>query len=173
MPKLKFVVFALLLGLILICGVGRATAGDLAKPQGKIILTVSGAISNVNGPHEATFDMALLKTLPKSKITTKTIWTDGTSTYEGVRLKDLLAAVGATGKNLHAIALNDYAVDVPVSDATAGGPILAYSVDGADLPVRSRGPLWLIYPFDDDAKYRTEVIYTRSIWQLNRIDVKD
>ena len=63
----------------------------------------------------------------------------------------------------------DYAVTIPTSDAVEGGPIIAYEMDGKPMSRRDKGPLWVIYPFDDSAKYRTETIYSRSIWQLNRI----
>jgi hypothetical protein len=69
------------------------------------------------------------------------------------------------------VAVNDYLVEVPVTDAVDGGPIIAYAVDGAQMSLRDKGPLWLIYPYDSDAKYRTEEIYARSIWQLDRINV--
>ncbi|MDP5360810.1 MAG: oxidoreductase, partial [Paracoccaceae bacterium] len=34
-----------------------------------------------------------------------------------------------------------------------------------------KGPLWVVYPYDMSADYRSEVIYYRSIWQLDRIEV--
>jgi len=37
--------------------------------------------------------------------------------------------------------------------------------------LREKGPLWVIYPYDSDAKFRTEVIYSRSIWQLDRLAI--
>jgi len=39
------------------------------------------------------------------------------------------------------------------------------------MSVREKGPLWVIYPYDSDAKFRTEVIYSRSIWQLDRLAI--
>ena len=41
------------------------------------------------------------------------------------------------------------------------------------MSVREKGPLWVIYPFDSDPEYQTEVIYSRSIWQLDRIVVEE
>lgn len=166
---------AALAALLLAClplGAG-ARAGDLAAPTGKPVLTVSGRIATRNAPAGAVFDMAMLQALPKVTFTTRTIWTEGPSTFEGVRLRDLLTAVGASGNTLHAIALNDYAVDIPASDAVADGPIIAYALDGHGLPVRNRGPLWIVYPFDAKSDYRSEVVYSRSIWQLKGIEVRD
>ena len=70
-------------------------------------------------------------------------------------------------------ALNDYAIEVPASEAASGGPILATRVDGKPLSVRDKGPIWVIYPFDDKEAYKTEVTYSRSIWQLKSIEVED
>ena len=80
----------------------------------------------------------------------------------------ILAAVGATGTSLKVRALNDYAADVPADDAKLD-TILATKLDGKLMSVRDKGPLWIVYPYDADRQYQTEVIYSRSIWQLNRI----
>jgi hypothetical protein len=39
------------------------------------------------------------------------------------------------------------------------------------MSVRDKGPLWLIYPYDSKAEYQSETIYSRSIWQLVKIDL--
>lgn len=172
LPLLRSAFVALLLACCLPL-VTAARADGLAPPAGKPVLTVSGRITNTNTPEGAVFDLAMLQAMPKAEFKTHTIWTEGAQTFTGVRLKDLLAAVGATGTTLRAVALNDYAVDIPVADATADGPIVAYAVEGKALPVRSRGPLWIVYPYDAKAGYRSEVVYSRSIWQLTRIEVHD
>ena len=149
---------------------GIVRAEDLAAPSGAVVLTVSGAISKPNTGHEAAFDLAMLEALPKKEIRTTTPWTDGVTTFEGFALKDLLGAVGATGETLHAVALNDYATDLPASDAERG-VVIAYKVNGDYISVREKGPLWVIYPFDDQPDLKTETIYGRSIWQLTRLEV--
>ena len=95
----------------------------------------------------------------------------GVVQFDGVSLKALLDRLGVVSGTLKMYAVNDYAVEVPVSDAVEGGPILAYAQDGKQMSVRDKGPLWLVYPFDLDPEYRTEVIYSRSIWQLVKIEV--
>jgi hypothetical protein len=39
------------------------------------------------------------------------------------------------------------------------------------MSVRDKGPLWLVYPYDSAAKYQSEVVFSRSIWQLNRLEI--
>lgn len=151
-----------------------ALAEDITKPSGRVILTVSGNIDQTNTPDNAAeFDLAMLDALPQTHFTTSTIWTDGTAEYSGVELSTLLEAVEGDGTQLLMTALNDYAIEVPASEAVSGGPILATRVDGKPLSVRDKGPIWVIYPFDDNEAYKTEVTYSRSIWQLKSIEVED
>lgn len=149
---------------------GAAHALDTA--EGEVLLTVTGAITETNNGAAAEFDRAMLEGFEAVEIETTTIWTEGVQTFVGVELDDLLAAIGAEGEVLRAIALNDYAVDIPVSDAVDGGPIIAYLRNGETMSLREKGPLWIIYPFDSVPEYQTELTYSRSIWQLNRIEVQ-
>ncbi len=148
-------------------------AEELPPAVGEPVLTVSGAIATTNGDGVLTLDAALMAALPQHSLTTGTIWTEGTTTYTGVLLRDLLAAAGATGKTLTLTALNDYQISMPAADVAADGPLLAWRADGQPMSVRDKGPVWLIYPYDDVAAYRTELTYARSIWQLTRIEVSD
>ncbi|MBB93407.1 MAG: oxidoreductase [Rhodobacteraceae bacterium] len=150
-----------------------ALAMDLAAPEGRVLLTVSGEISNTNAEGAAAFDMDMLQDLPAETVQTTTIWTEGEQTFVGVHLSALLDHVGAAQVTIHATAINDYAVDIPHDDWSDEGPVLAYLRNGEPMSLRDKGPLWIIYPFDSDASFRTEVIYSRSIWQLDRIIVGD
>jgi hypothetical protein len=148
-------------------------AAELARPAGEIILTVSGAIAETNAEAVAEFDLDMLKAMPVTTFSTTTIWTEGAHEFTGVSLDDFAAALGMTGATLKATAINDYAIEVPLSDAVEGGPIIAYHLDGEPMSVRDKGPLWLIYPFDLNSDYQSEVIYSRSIWQLDRLEAME
>lgn len=145
-------------------------AEDLATPQGDVILTITGQIATTNVDDSAQFDLEMLEALGSTTIETTTIWTEGPKTFEGVALATLIEHLGLEGSHLRATAINDYAVDIPLSDAVDGGPIVAYRMDGETMSVRDKGPLWVIYPYDSNSDYRTEVIYSRSIWQLDRLE---
>ena len=147
-------------------------ASALEPAEGPVVLTVTGAITQTNAEGAAKLDLALLSAMGSVVVETTTIWTDGVQTFEGVELATLLAALGAEGTVLRAIAHNDYAVDIPVSDAVAGGPVVAYLRNGAAMSMRDKGPLWVIYPYDSTPEYQSELIYSRSIWQLDRIEVQ-
>ncbi len=118
-----------------------------------------------------TFDMAAFEAMESESFETTTIWTEGTQAFTGVALSTFLEEFGVTDGTLKATAINDYAVEIPVSDAVEGGPIIAYLRNGETMSVRDKGPLWIVYPFASKPEYQTEVIYSRSIWQLDRIEV--
>ena len=135
------------------------------------VLTVSGSVAASDSGETWTFDMADLLAMPSDSFETSTIWTEGVQTFEGVSLSVLLDHVGADGAELSAVALNDYAVSIPTADAVAGGPIISYSQNGEEMSVRNKGPLWIVYPYDVNEDYKSEEYYSRSIWQLDRIEV--
>jgi hypothetical protein len=164
---------AIFAAVLAVLSVEPVTAQTLSAPTDDAILTVSGAITNTNADGALVLDAGLIASLPQHEFTTSTIWTEGKATYSGVLLQDLLAVIGASGTIVKLTALNDYQITMPVADAAADGPLLAVLVDGKPMSVRDKGPVWLIYPYDDNAAYRTEQTYARSIWQLNRIEITD
>ena len=149
-------IFAASVGLVVLPCI--AVAGD-------VVLTFT------HGDQSIEFDMAALTDLGETQFTTTTSWTDGEQDFVGVSLHTFLEQVGVQDGALKATAINDYAVDIPVSDAVEGGPIIAYHRNGEEMSVRDKGPLWIVYPYDTNPAYQTEVIYSRSIWQLDRITV--
>ncbi len=95
---------------------GSARAQSLARPDGRVIVTVSGRISRTNGEGVAEFDRAMLEAMPATTIETVTPWTDAVTKFEGPLASDLMKRVGATGSRVKATAVNDYSVEIPVSD---------------------------------------------------------
>lgn len=158
------------IGILAICGPAFAT--ELDEPRGIVVLTISGDVPTTNVDQTAQFDLEMLMAMPKAEYQTSTIWTEGIKSFVGVPLKALLASVGVTTGSTAATAINDYAVDIPLESLTDEAPIIAYEMDGSQLSVRQKGPLWVVYPYDSDVDFQSEVIYSRSIWQLDRMVVK-
>ena len=69
----------------------RAWAATLAKPQGKVVLTISGLIGNTNNGDKADFDMPMLEALGTTSFTTKTPWYKDPVSFTGV-LHDMPAS---------------------------------------------------------------------------------
>ena len=156
--------------LLTVFSAGTLAAEILPKPSGQVVLTVSGLIENENSDSSVVIDLEMLKKLPQLRFSTKTIWTEGDVEFTGVSLKTVLEYVGFSGAKIEAIALNDYKIEIPVSGISEKAPLVAYLMNGVEMPSRGKGPLWIVYPYDSDPKFRTEVIYSRSIWQLNRLN---
>jgi hypothetical protein len=147
-------------------------AAPLAKPEGKVVLTISGLISNTNNGDKAEFDMPMIEALGTQSFTTKTPWYKDPVTFTGVPMSKLMETVGAKGTSLTVTALNDYATDVPVEDFKAHPVILALKRDGNYMPVRDKGPLFIVYNYDSNAELQHQRFYSRSVWQVARMVVK-
>lgn len=157
-----------------VLGLAAPSSGaELAPPTGEVLLTVQGDIRHTNAQGRAQFDLAMLKALGVERFATSTIWTDGVSVYEGVPLRAVLQAVGAHGEMITLTAINDYSVTFPSAEVSEGVPILAFRRDGTPMSIRDKGPIWLVYPYDSSPAYRTEQVYSRSVWQLDRLRLHD
>ncbi|WP_347916964.1 molybdopterin-dependent oxidoreductase [Paracoccus marcusii] len=117
-----------------------------------------------------TYDQAALQAFAPVSFATSTIWTEGQPTFTGIPLQTILTDAGIDQGTVSAVAINDYAVQIPVDEVTADYPIVAFQQDGQVMSVRDKGPLWVIYPYDSDPALQSEVTYARSIWQLVRIE---
>lgn len=150
-------------GLALCLGLGFAPV----SVAGETLLTLT---------HEGTvqtYDLAALQEMGATTFETETIWTDGAQSFTGVPLAVFVENHDLDDGILLASAINDYTVEIPVSDAVQGGPIIAYLNNGEPMSVRDKGPLWIVYPYDSNPDYQSELIYSRSIWQLDRIETSD
>lgn len=144
----------------------------LDAPKGKVFLSISGSIQLKNVDDRADFDMAMLAALPQHSFTTRTPWYKEAKKFTGPLLRDVLAAAGAQGKTLKAVALNNFKVEVPVGDAQQFPVIVARLMDDKPMAIRDKGPLFIIYPFDSDIALQSALYYSRSAWQLRTIEVK-
>lgn len=140
-----------------------------AATPAETVLVIDGQVA---GGKPTTFDLTMLKSLPVTRITTMTPWTDGEDLYEGVRVRDLLEQLGATGTTLLADAVDDYQVKIPMEDIQDYDVIIAYAVNGKPLPEDDKGPLWIIYPYSQHSGLQKDLYFSRSVWQLNRLTVQ-
>jgi len=160
---------------LLLAGCGLLLAGpglaQEAAPTGKTVLTISGKLAG-QPDAKAAFDLARLEALPQRSFTTQTPWQAQPVQFSGPLLRDVLAAAKAQGKQLKAVALNDYKVNIPVSDTQRFDVVLALRINGELIPVRHKGPLFVVYPYDSNEELRSTLYYSRSIWQLKAIEVE-
>ncbi|MEM9633870.1 MAG: molybdopterin-dependent oxidoreductase [Pseudomonadota bacterium] len=141
----------------------------LAQDIEKQVLTISGGTATGD---TAQLSIQDLEKLPQVEYVTATPWHDGQVSFKGVLLSVLMDHLGATGDSAEIVALNDYRAVLPVSDFEEHAPILAYKLNDKYMRVRDKGPLFVIYPFDDKPELKTEVHYSRSVWQVRSIVVE-
>jgi hypothetical protein len=150
--------------------VASVTFSSVAFAQSDpVILTIDGKIA---GGVPLDFTSSQLEALGAASVATSTPWHDGKPTFEGIPMETLLAHVGATGEVAEVLALNNYRTTIPLADFSEFPVLLALQQDGEYMTVRNKGPLFIIYPFDDFDDLRTDLYYSRSAWQVRSITVK-
>jgi len=133
-----------------------------------VILTVDGKIDG--GPLD--FTAAELEAIGSTQVATATPWHEGTPVFEGVPMDMLLAHVGAEGQEADVLALNGYRTTIPLSDFTTYPVLLALKQNGEYMSVRQKGPLFIIYPFDEYDQLQNDLYHARSAWQVRSITIR-
>jgi hypothetical protein len=155
----------LLRSIALIASILVATAAP-ALAQTMPTLTVTSPSGIV------TYDRSELEAMGMVSIKTSTPWNEGVVDFEGVPFTVLLKKADAEGTLATVIALNDYSVDIPVSDFTDFGPILAIKRNGEYMPVDDQGPFFVIYPFDANPVLQRQPYHGRAVWQVKAVTVE-
>ena len=132
------------------------------------VITLTGA---VNGGR-VDISRADLEAMEWHEFATTTTVTDGRPLFRGVLMRDILAHAGARGDTVIATALNDYQIDIPVSDFENFDVLAALYMDGTALTPRDKGPVWIVYPRDDH-RVLADIRYDiRWVWQLVTLHVE-
>lgn len=160
--------------LALTSAMASVQADGIKAPAGRVVLAISVDQEARSDAEAARFDMDMLDAMPQQEIVAVTPWTEGETVFTGVSLRHLLETVGVRDGNatISAVALNDYKVEIPASDAFEHGVIIASRMNGETMSVREKGPLWVIYPISDKPEIDTQKTYSKMIWQLKRLDVR-
>jgi len=143
-------------------------APGVAVASEEAVLEVDGAIAP---PTPRRLTLSQVDAIGRVDLVTHTPWTIGPQNFAGLPMVRLLEAVGARGETLRAAALNDYAVSMPIAEIVAADAFLATHQDGTPIPVRLRGPFWIIFPWSQRPDLGDAIYRRRSVWQLQRIDI--
>ncbi|HZJ94108.1 MAG TPA: molybdopterin-dependent oxidoreductase [Thiopseudomonas sp.] len=146
----------------------------LELPKDKVVLTVDGLIEQTNMNGQAVFDLTMLQSLPVSTISTSTVVTDGVKRFDGVLVRDLFARLGVAehAQYVEAVAFNDYRIDIPLVDFYEYDVLLATHMDGQQLTLADKGPLWVVYPRDEHRKLQDIRFDYRWVWQLKQLSIR-
>ncbi|MBL4874494.1 MAG: hypothetical protein JKY41_14205 [Rhodobacteraceae bacterium] len=103
---------------------------------------------------------------------TENEFVDGLAEFTGPLARDVIALLNASDIGmLKLTAVNDYAVEVPMSDLLEYDVIFAMTQNGTRFSIRDKGPIWVIYPMSENVELQDRVYNDRLIWQLVKVDV--
>ncbi len=104
-------------------------------------------------------------------VETENEFVDGLAEFTGPLARDVVALLNtAEIETLTLTAVNDYAVEVPMSDILEYDVIFAMAQNGMRFSIRDKGPIWVIYPMSDNVELQDRVYNDRLIWQLVKVD---
>jgi len=152
---------------LMVTGLVLLGAAGVAQAEATI-LEITGRIAG----GDVKLDRAALEALPPAALVTSTVVTDGQHHFTGFLMRDLLNHLDAKGDSVTAVALNDYAVEIPISDFYEYDVIVAFDMDGQPLTRDDKGPLWIVYPRDDHQALQDIRFDYRWVWQLQLLDVQ-
>jgi hypothetical protein len=148
------------------------TLNTLSASASDVILTVSTGAQQASPSKSVRFTMEQLTKLPQVSFTTQTPWYDKPVKFTGPLLKDVLHAAGVDGQRIWLIALNNYQVETPAIDMQRYSIVLARLINDKPMAIRDKGPLFVVYPYDQYSELKKELYYSRSVWQLSKIHVQ-
>lgn len=131
-------------------------------------------ILTITTPNSTTsFTREELLEMPQTTVVTLNDYVDDVTSFRGPSLRFLLERLGISqDKTLNMIALNDFSTEIPASDAFNYNVVLAVLRNGRTMPIRKKGPIWVIYPMDDHPELQSDIYNGRLVWQLKSIAVE-
>ncbi len=195
MDKRRFLGAATLAGVGSLAGPARAAGTTKPVATGPGLLTLSGAVGDVNrGPLDPAldqlmfkqgvrferafvFDSAALRRLPLVSIRPTLEYDGRPHTLAGPLLTDVLLAAGvADARDVHLAlrAVDGYAAPVGLADVRAWRMIVALTLDGASMALGGLGPQWAVYDADTLAPFKNKPLKDRFAacpWGLYSIEI--
>ncbi|NIY83747.1 oxidoreductase [Vibrio hepatarius] len=120
---------------------------------------------------ENQFTLEQLLPYVDKEVITSTPWTNGDTTFVGISAKEILHLLGVENADLKVTALNNYWSRIPYRDIEKYNPVFAIKKNGQTMSVRDKGPVWLIYPLSEFNEQNNEILHSRMVWQVNRIEI--
>ena len=138
-----------------------------ARANEDVVLTLSDASTGV----VVELLEADLLALEQAVVITENEFVDDEAEFSGPLARDVVALLNNPEITVfQLVAVNEYAVEVPVSDFIDYDVIFALFQDGERFSPRDKGPIWVIYPMSDHPELQDRIYNDRLIWQMVRID---
>ncbi|WP_253802981.1 hypothetical protein [Vibrio hepatarius] len=104
--------------------------------------------------------------------TTQLPWFVDEKTVTGFRVVDLLEQYGIDDyASVWFIGLNDYSSITTKENIIQYDPIITYEMDGKTIPVRKKGPFWLMFNLSKYPELDKIEFHSQMVWQLKEIVV--
>ncbi len=164
---------------------------EMPAPQGHVLLTLGGEVTETNLPARgendggllgylevqhagaAGFDAPMLDGLEQVEITIS-YGPEGNQrdiTFSGPRLSDVMIMAGAEGKAANPMAMDGYQSEIPWDSITTHQPIVATHADGSPMGIGGYGPTMIVFPPTDNADLAQEQA-GQQVWALAYIGVE-
>jgi len=149
-----------------VMGTASFAAEDFDDPAAKVI-----AVRHGEG-RTTVFSRDDLASLKQTRFETMAPWIETPSVFEGPSIAELMRAIAPREEfdQVEISALDSYFVSAKVPHLVDDGAILAIRTDGAFMPVAEKGPVLLIFPFDDRPGLNDQSHFGLCIWQISQID---
>ena len=141
-----------------------ADSEPLPAPEGEPVLRIKGVSRGNVGTHTTAIDFATLDRVGVEELTIQEPFLKRDVTFTGIWMRDLLgrAGLGADARRLYFHALDDYHVELPVSDVAATG-FLAVRAGGERIEIADGGPIRLVFSSDEGVAAITD----NWIWTID------
>lgn len=181
--------FALPLCLSLLVSV--PAMAEIEAPQGHVLITLGGNVTETNLPARTSedgglfgfleiayeratgFDAAMLDGLPQVEIMIS-YGPEGKErdiTFTGPLLQDVMEMAGASGTTAKPMAMDGYQAEISWSDIETSQPILATHADGAPMGIGAYGPTMIVFPHSEDPEVQ-EAQAAQQVWALAFIEIE-
>jgi hypothetical protein len=133
------------------------------------LLTVRDTVTQAE-IHLSDRDLSALK---QQKILTSSPWTTGVNTFTGPSLKEVVELWGTLENvaEIHLMSFDNYQIDIPKDLVDDTQPIVASRFNGQAYSLRQKGPLWIMFPFDESDDMQTGLYQSRAVWHLTTIEI--
>lgn len=148
------------------------SAQTLPTGAGHVLPTISGPFDERNKAADAAVDKEVLMKRQQRISTTMTRWGKTPIKFAGSLVRDAMAAAKNRDQTPQAKVLSNYRSTIPADDAARLEVIVARQMDDLDRPVKTAGPLFMVYPDDMLKDLRATTFYQRSAWQLKALAVE-
>jgi hypothetical protein len=137
-----------------------------------IVLTIERQAS-AGGEAKLELTREDLTALPQITVRESNQYVDDVTEFSGPLGRVVVDLIGrGTGDTIVLTAANDYSIEAPLSDFDRFDVVFAMVMDGKEMSLRDKGPIWVIYPISTSSELQDPIYNSRLVWQLSHMEIK-